>query len=313
MTAARRTVVVLGSINVDRLVRVDELPGPGRTVSASAVAVAAGGKSANQAVAAARLGASVRLVGAVGDDSDGTFVLAAVRESGVDVRQVSVRPGEPTGQAFVLVDGAGENCIAVVPGANAAVSTEALTPGVLAGAGALTLCLEVADEVVLDAARRARAAGVPVILNPSPVRPLAPALLACVDVLVVNEHELASLTGSTVEDGDVDTALDAAGVETMVVTLGARGAAVLERGTRSVWRCPGRPVPVVDTTGCGDAFLGALASRVVLGTGVRDAVPYAVAVGTYAATGPGAQASYPTGAQLDAFLRARDGARTTRG
>jgi ribokinase len=313
MTTVRPTVVVFGSINVDRMVWVDELPRPGRTVSARAVAVAAGGKSANQAVAAARLGASVRLIGAVGDDSDGTFAVAAVRESGVDVQHVSARPGDPTGQAFVLVDGAGENCIAVVPGANATVSAGAITAEVLAGAGALTLCLEVADEVVLDAARRARVARVPVILNPSPVRPLARELLACVDLLVVNEHELPSLTGFTVEDGDVDAVLDASGADTLVVTLGARGAAVLERGVPSPWHCPGRPVPVVDTTGCGDAFLGALASRLVVGAGLRDAVPFAIAVGAYAAMGAGAQASYPTGAQLQAAFRVPDEAHTIRG
>ncbi|WP_238009131.1 ribokinase [Dactylosporangium sp. AC04546] len=301
MTATGRTVVVLGSINVDRAVQVDELPRPGQTVHAAAVSLAAGGKSANQAVAAARLGGAVRLVGSVGDDREGAVVLAAVQDAGVDVRRVAVRPGTPTGQAFILVDRAGENCIAVVPGANASVSAEALDAGALAGAGVLTLCLEVADEVVLDAARRARAAGVPVILNASPVRPLDRELLRCVDVLVVNEHELASLTGRTAQD-DVDTTLDACGVETLVVTLGARGAALLRRGEPAALRFPGRPVPVADTTGCGDAFLGALAGRLVLGAPLAEAVPVAVAVGAYAAMGTGAQPSYPTSEQLGAFL-----------
>jgi ribokinase len=306
MTAARDAVLVFGSINIDRTIRVDELPRPGQTVSAGAVTLAAGGKSANQAVAAARLGATVRLVGAVGDDRDGAAVLAAIQEAGVDVRGVSVRRGEPTGQAFVLVDRTGENSIAIVRGANASVSAEALGAGVLDDAGVLTLCLEVADDAVLDAAKRARTAGVPVILNPSPARPLARELLECVDVLVVNEHELASLTGRTTEEGDGDATLDASGVETLVVTLGARGAAVLQRGEPSALRFPGRPVPVVDTTGCGDAFLGALAGQLVLGTPVREAVQLAIAVGAYAAMGPGAQTSYPTRSQLDAFLEAAD-------
>lgn len=301
MTSTRCSVVVLGSINHDYHLRVPRLPLPGETVVAADATFGSGGKSANQAVAAAKLGADTALIGAVGDDAAGRLVLDAIRRSSVDVAGVTVMEGTPTGQAIVVVDDAGENSIVVVSGANAFVGTDPLADATKR-AGVLVLSLEVAEPVAREAAEYARAEGVRVILNLSPAQPVSRDLLDCVDLLVVNEHELVELVGPGLpwmDDGH--RTLDACGVDALVVTLGGRGAAVIERGEPVVHR-DGLAVPVVDTTGCGDAFLGALAGELVGEVELPRAVGFAVAAGALAATKPGAQASYPTRAEVEQLL-----------
>ena len=270
-------VLVVGSLNADLVVRTERLPGPGETVAGSDLTVGPGGKGANQAVAAARLGAAagvgVGMVGAVGDDDHGRTVRDAVAAAGADVDGVTVRTGTATGTAVITVDAAGDNTIVVSPGANAA-----LEPGDLPAfddVAVLTLCLEIGVPTVLAAARAARAAGTTVVLNLSPYAPVPAELLAATDVLVVNEHEAALLGEHPVPRS--------------VVTRGAAGCEVHDAGTATVSTVDAMRADVVDTTGSGDAFLAAVAVRLAAGDDLPDAARYAVRAGALAVTVAGAQ------------------------
>ena len=297
-----RTIAVVGSLNVDRTLQVVALPAPGETVHALGERVSPGGKGANQAVAAARVGASVRLVGAVGADDGGAWLRASAAEAGVAVDHVQQAPA-PTGEALVLVDERGENLIVVNGGANRMVDAAAARAAV-AGSSIVVANFEVSDPVLLEVADAARDGGARFVLNPSPSRPIPQRLLEATSILVVNESELAALCG-------VDAATDAAlldarrtlGVEHLVVTLGARGAAVV--AGEGVVRVASPRVDAVDTSGCGDAFMGALVARLADGDDLVEAVRVAVAVGAYAATRWGTQSSYPTRAELDEWLATR--------
>ena len=313
MTGASR-VLVVGSVNVDLVVHADRLPGPGETVLGGRFARGGGGKSANQAVAAALLGADVALLGRVGDDPHGTLLVMQAQRAGVDTRHVVALDDVATGTAVIAVDAAGENFILVSPGANGRLRPADVEAAAdfFSGAAVLCLCLEVDQAVVQAAADQARKAGAQVVLNLSPFADVSAELLGLTDVLVVNEHELADLVGrDTVGDGDepdwlgVAQALGGRGPYRLIVTLGAGGAAVLDlAGSTDVYLCrvPAPAVSVVDTTGCGDAFLGALAYRLAVGDDAEAACRFAVGVGSLAATRPGAQASYPTAAELRAFI-----------
>ena len=281
------TIVIVGSLNADLVVRTERFPQPGETLHGSDLATLPGGKSANQAVAAGRLGGTVRMVGAVGDDGNGTLLRDSVAASGADTTHVVVRPDTATGTAVITVDGRGENTIVISGGANATLSPDDLPADVLHDAAVLGLCLEVPMDAVLAAARAAHAAGVTVLTNLSPFGAVPPELLELTDVLLVNEHEAAAL-------GDH-------GVQRSIVTRGGDGSVVHDGDTRPV-EVPAVPVEAVDTTGCGDAFMGAVALRLAAGDTLVEAARFAAGVGAYAATGAGAQASYPTTAQLEAFL-----------
>ncbi|MCM3847915.1 ribokinase [Pseudonocardia sp. DR1-2] len=270
-------VLVVGSLNADLVVRTERFPGPGETVAGSDLTVGPGGKGANQAVAAARLGAAagvaVGMVGAVGDDDHGRTVRDAVAAAGADVDGVTVRTGTATGTAVITVDAAGDNTIVVSPGANAT-----LEPGDLPSfddVAVLTLCLEIGVPTVLAAARAARAAGTTVVLNLSPYAPVPAELLAATDVLVVNEHEAALLGEHPVPRS--------------VVTRGAAGCEVHDAGAATLSTVDAMRADVVDTTGSGDAFLAAVAVRLAAGDELPDAARYAVRAGALAVTVAGAQ------------------------
>lgn len=267
-------VVVLGSINVDVVARVDRLPRPGETVTAGEVQRRAGGKGANQAVAAAEGGVEVVFVGCVGDDASGRASLAHLAARGVDVTHVRVIEGVPTGQALVTVAADGENQVVVVPGANAEVGgAEVATALSFLGPGdVLLLQLEVPIDAVTVSADRAATAGARVVLNAAPFRDLPGGLVAVADPVIVNEHEALALADSALVPGS------------LLVTFGANGAA---------WDGVHHPAvaaeEVVDTTGAGDAFCGALAAALAAGGDREAAVSAALAAGAAAVAHDGAQ------------------------
>lgn len=309
-------VCVVGSINADLVVRVERMPNPGETIQGSPLRTISGGKSANQAAAASRIGAAVQLVGAVGADALAEVVTEALTGAGVDLEHVRRLSDTPTGTAVITVDAAGENMIIISAGANGELgpddveaSAEALT-----SAGALGLVFEVPPETVIAAASIAHEAGVPVVLNPSPYRRPEPELLEQADVLVVNEHELADMLE---DDAPEQAAADDShwaeigervraelGVASFVVTLGGDGAVVID-GTKEaqvITRVPAIRVTPVDTTGCGDAFTGTLLAGIASGLTLAESAGLAAAVGAYAATKEGAQSSYPGPDDVRALL-----------
>ena len=281
-------VAVAGSINMDLVLPVEHLPIRGETVLGGELLLAPGGKGANQAVAAARLGAEVALVGCVGEDDVGGRLLASLREAGVRTGAVRVVPGS-SGLAMIVVAPDGGNYIAVAPGANAVLRAEDVAIG---DAEVVLAQLEVPLVVVSRAGELAREARVPFILNAAPAQEIG-ALLPLTTVLVVNEAELASLGGSPAE-------LLAEGPAAVIVTLGERGADVFTQAGRFNVAAPN--VAAVDSTGAGDAFCGALATRYDGIGRLEEAVRYACMAGALACTKRGAQPSLPTAAEVEALL-----------
>ncbi len=277
------SVVVVGSVNTDYVLRVARRPDGGETVADAELELHPGGKGANQAVAAARSGASVHLVARVGDDAAGQARLAQLRAHGVEVDHVRPTPGAPTGTAVILLTPDGENSIVVAPGANGR-----LSPADLDDAGALISSASVLLaqlEVGLDAVRRAvqlAPAGALVVLNAAPYRDLPPELLRHVDVLVVNQSEAAALSGQPVRDETGARAvlpeLRRLGPAAVVVTLGADGA--LASSSQGEELVPAPPTEVVDTTGAGDAFVGGLAAVLAAGRPLAEAVRVGVRLGS---------------------------------
>jgi ribokinase len=288
-------IVVVGSLNVDLNVTVDRHPRPGETLAGRGGGTSPGGKGANQALAATRLGADVALVGAVGTDPAAETALSLLREAGTDLSAVRVVDG-PTGLAIVVVDRAGENSIIVVEGANGTITAEAVEPHaeLVASAAVVVVQGEIPPDGTATAARLCRGR---LVLNLAPVVPIARDVLLRADPLVVNEHEgalvLEQLTGRTVSSSprDVVEALSAEGIRSVVMTLGSEGALVLENG--ELVALPSARVDAVDSTGAGDAFVGALAARLATDATLRDAAALAVRVGAYAVRSAGAQPSYP--------------------
>ncbi|MCE7000994.1 ribokinase [Saccharothrix sp. S26] len=278
------TVLVLGSANADLVVAVPRRPAGGETVLGGDVDVLPGGKGANTAVAAARLGAEVAFVGAVGGDEYGELLRGSLTSSGVrtDFVRTSARP---TGLAYITVTPDGENSIVVSPGANSDLGASDVDAVRWDGVSVLVCSLEVPVPTVVHAVRTAAARGVRPVLNLSPVVEVPAPTLASLDPLIVNEHEAASLAPSF--DG-----LLALGPKSAVVTLGARGAAVVTPG--GVVEVGAPEVSVVDTTGAGDAFAGALAVGLAGGSSLVDAARFAARVAALSVTSAGAQPSYPT-------------------
>jgi ribokinase len=290
-------VAVVGSLNLDLVVRVPRLPGPGETVSGEDVFRNPGGKGANQAVAAARLGRRVAMIGRVGDDDAGRQLLGSLEADAVDTSRVLTLAGVPSGTALITVDADGENQIVISPGANARLTPDdvAAAGPALAAAAVTLLQLEVPAEAVAAAAR---AAAGTVVLTPAPVRALPDELLGQVDVLVPNRVELAQLAGGPLPE-TVEAAVGLAGrlaARAVVVTLGADGALVVEGSQAS--HVPAVPVRAVDTTAAGDAFCGGLADALAAGDTLKDAARRAVRVAAAACLRPGAQASLPTPDEL---------------
>lgn len=300
-------VVIFGSINMDLVVHTPRWPAAGETVTGQAFYTVPGGKGANQAVAAARLGAVTRLVGRVGGDAFGAQLRAHLQAAGVDVAGVISDADQPSGVALIAVDAAAQNRIIVVPGANGAVGGADLArlDTALTGARVLLLQLEVPLAAVLGAARAAAAAGVPVVLDPAPVPDRLPReLLAYTTILTPNEPEAAALVGFPL-DGEAaivraGRALVAQGARQVIITLGDRGAYWTD-GRAEAFR-PGIPVAAVDTVGAGDAFNGALAVAQAEGRPLNIAITWGLAAGALAVTQPGAQAALPTRAALLALL-----------
>lgn len=289
------TVVVVGAINVDLVTRAARLPGPGETVVGGALERFGGGKGANGAVAAARLGAEVRLVGAVGADDDGRRTRDELAAEGVDVTGVAVLEGVATGAALIVVDASGENQIAVAGGANDAVTVEHVLAALavaLPGAGAVLVSAELPDATVAAAVDAAAAAGLPCVLNPAPARAALLDAAGRGAILTPNAGEARTLAG--VDDvSEAARRLASRTGAAVVVTRGADGAVVQEPGGPAV-ALPARPADVVDTTGAGDAFNGALAAGLAAGRPLRGAVDRALVVGALAVGHAGAREGMPT-------------------
>jgi ribokinase len=308
-------VVVVGSANMDVTTRVDRIPRPGETVTGSAVALAPGGKGANQAVAARRLGADTIMIGAVGTDGFGAALREFLRGEAVDITGLAVFDA-PSGTAVTMVDETGENVIAVVPGANAAVSAAGLDPFGLGPDDVVLLQNEIPTAANADALARARAAGARTILNAAPSRPTPPELLAGVDVLLVNEHELADLVPAATAVVALSPPwamtevrgmlADGAGpTENIVVTLG--GAGVCARIDGAIVMLAARDVPVIDTTGAGDCFCGAFGAGLAGGLPAATSLFHANLAASLAVQRPGAGPAMPTRTQLDDLLAGRTG------
>lgn len=293
------TIVIIGSLNADLTVRTARLPHGGETVPGSPLTVQPGGKSSNQAAAAALLGASVQLVGAVGSDAHGSLLLDAARQAGVDVSKVVTLPDAATGTAVIIVDEHAENIIVTSAGANGKLVPSLVPDEVLREARVVCLALEVPLPTVTHAAVTAAASGAEVVLNLSPYQPVPRELMEAAGLLVLNEHELTQLVGFDAEETrrddcweEVRTALADRGVRRAVVTLGAAGSVVIDGD--EVTRLTAPRIVAVDTTGSGDAFTGALAAGLAGGIDLVSAARMGGDAGAYAATGHGAQSSYPT-------------------
>lgn len=305
-TAPRPPVIVFGSVNTDLVVRVPHFPRPGETLAGDGFFTAGGGKGANQAVAAARMGADVRLVGAVGADDFGARRFAELAAEGVDMRGVARLEGYTTGVALIAVDAAGENTIVLDAGANAAVTRDALTAMMrddLTG-GVFVAQLELPLATVAAALGAAKAAGLTTLLNVAPYHPEAARLLRSVHILVANEGEAAGLAGW---DGAItpDTASNVAqriraqGPEVVIITLGAAGAVIRTAGASVHIAAP--PVTPVDTTGAGDCFVGVFAAGCMAQLPTEAAARRAVFAASHSTTVAGATAGMPNVAQMDAW------------
>ncbi|MFK0252932.1 ribokinase [Streptomyces sp. NPDC090445] len=294
-------IAVLGSTNMDLVAYVPKAPRLGETVTGRAFRTVPGGKGANQAVAAARSGAQVVMIGAVGADEFGVRLRSALTAAGVDTAGLRTVEGA-SGTAHITVDDEGGNSIIVIPGANARVTgLEEGDEARIAAAGALLLQLEVPLSAVGAAARVARAHGVRTVLTPAPAQPLPAELLASVDLLVPNEHEAAALTGLT--DPRQAAAALLGRVPEVVVTLGAAGALYAARG-REPYTVPAPRVRAVDSTAAGDTFAGALAVALGEGRPVREALAWAATAASLSVQRPGAQDSMPARAETDAAFAA---------
>jgi ribokinase len=292
-------VIVVGSVNEDLLVR-SPIPLPGTTVAATGdPAELPGGKGANAAAAAARLGTPTAFVGCVGDDAPGARARAALKDAGVDLAHLGVLRGAATGRAIVIVDDAGENAIVIAAGANARLDPAGVGAAIaaLATPGAVVLAnLEIAPAAVAAAARAATAHGLRFVLDPAPppaTGVLPDGVLPPGAIIAPNEHELAAL-------GDDPAALLAAGAAAVVVTRGAAGAELHTAGAPPL-RCPAPEADAIDTTGAGDAFRGALAATLATGSDLPSAVRLATTAGSLATTAPGARGALLDRATVEAL------------
>lgn len=294
-------ILVVGSLNMDLVVRVPRFPAPGETISGGDLVLIPGGKGANQAVAAARLGANVAMLGRVGSDVFGQALLENLAQNRVDVSRVRC-DAAATGTATIIVDAHGQNSIVLSPGANGKVMHNDVID--LPDANTLLLQFEIPSEIVLSTAQKARENGMRVIVNPAPAREMDKALLKSVDVLVPNETELSLLTGATVTDiASAEAAarmLMAQGAEMVIVTRGEHGSLAVTKSSHYI--IPSFKVNVVDTTAAGDAFIGGLAVSLVENKPFYEALTYANVCGALATTKFGAQPSLPTKDEVDEYL-----------
>lgn len=311
----KKKLIVLGSSNVDYILKVPQFLLPGETLAGDQYQVALGGKGANQAVAAGRAGANITFIAAVGDDEVGKGAVAQFQKDQIDTRLISVIENEKTGVALIFVNQEGENMIGIYAGANACVTPELITPLMteIRSADLLLMQLETPVETLELAAQEAKNAGVKVALNPAPARDLTDDFLANIDIITPNETEAQILTGIVVEtDQDADKAsqvLHGKGIETVIITLGKRGAWVsvkskdASRGTGEL--VPGFVVKAVDTIGAGDTFNGALVTALLEDQSLLEAVKIAHAAGALAVMKEGAQPAIPWREEIESFLKAQ--------
>lgn len=307
MSANKPRIVVVGSVNTDMVVVSEKIPSPGETVTGGQFVMAAGGKGANQAVAAARLGAEVTLIARVGADVFGDQAIENFRREGIRTDHIVRDPDHATGTALILVDRKGENSISVASGANFAMTVDDVKAA-LAAIGpfdVLLLQLETPMDVVQAAASIAKAASATVILDPAPAAPLEGSLLRNVDILTPNESEATLLTGCEVADEasarSAAAKLQTLGARNVIVTLGGQGSLLATSESAVMIPCP--KVEVRDTTAAGDAFNGGLAYALGLGKTLEESVAWATRVGSLAVTKLGAQPSLPTLAEVEGFIQ----------
>lgn len=301
-------IVVVGSSNTDMILTASHLPLPGETILGRNFLVARGGKGANQAVAAARLGAEVTLIARLGRDNFGHEAMEAYRSEGLNTAYIVWDDAEPSGVALITVDLQGENTIAVAPGANACLTPDdvKMAESVIKQANCVLLQLEIPLEAVEATIDLAHKFGTHVVLNPAPAIQMPVDLLKKVDTLSPNETEAAILTKdyASTDINDVARLLHKnSGVRNVVITLGANGALVCDKYVTTI---PAYAVKAIDSTGAGDAFNGGLAVALSRGENIVDAVRYANAVGALCTTRPGAQTSMPYASEVDGFLEAME-------
>jgi ribokinase len=311
MATPQPRVCVVGSCNIDLTFRTARLPRPGETLAGRAFLLGFGGKGANQAVMAARLGAAVAMVGKVGRDVFGERALANFRDQGIDTTHVATDEQEATGTAAILVDDAANNCILVVPGANQGLGPADVraAAAVIEAADVLLCQLEVPVETTLEAFRIARAGGVRTVFNPAPAAELPDELFRLTDLCVPNETEAEQLTGVSVSSVGAATeaghALRRRGADRVVVTLGERGAVLVD--AEGVGHIPAPAVRAVDPSGAGDALIGSLAVFLAEGLPLRAALLRANGVAALSVTRDGTQAAFPTREEAAAFWQAQAG------
>lgn len=303
----KNKVVVLGSINVDTTYHVERFPQPGETISAKSKSSAAGGKGANQAVAAARSGADTYFIGAVGSDNEGKFMLESLKDNGVDIRHIAIDEYHGTGTAAVTLDANGQNDIMIYGGANQAMTPDNVKniEDVLDGANFLISQFETPQDVTLAAFKKAKEHGVTTILNPAPAHQIIPDLLRYTDVITPNESECALLTGIKISDEDSMLAsakfFQDKGVKNLLITLGSKG--VFYATPTAHGLVPAFKVKAVDTTAAGDTFIGALSSQMNEDlSNVADALVYAQRASSLTVQSMGAMPSIPTADKVKAAL-----------
>ncbi len=310
MVAQAPGICVVGSSNIDLTFRTSRLPRPGETLAGQAFQLGFGGKGANQAVMAARLGARVAMIARVGNDVFGEQTLQNFQQQGIDTTYVLHDSEKPTGTAAIVVEDSGQNCILIVPGANAALTPEDVRAAEsMIRESSLVLCqLEVALETTREALLLARADGVRTILNPAPAIPLSDEVLRLTDFCIPNETEVELLTGQRVTTPDeaklAAQILQQRGAGAVLVTLGERGVVVVDDGCKHI---PAPTVPAVDASGAGDAFIGSLAVFLLEGRSLHEAARLANRVAALSVTRPGTQTSFPIRTDLDAFLGRESG------
>ena len=299
------SIVVIGSTNTDMVIKTDRLPSAGETLLGGSFFMNPGGKGANQAVAAARLGGMVSFICRIGDDLFGKKAREMFDKEGIDSSCIFTDEIHPSGVALITVDKNGENTIVVAPGANATLSPRDLrkTGEKITAAAVLLLQLEISMETVEEAVKMATSSGTRVILNPAPAQHIPREVLENVHILTPNRKEAELLTGIRIDEGDLEAASSAAsslhetGVGTIIITLGSEGA-LLYRG-REFFHVPAPAVKAVDTTAAGDVFNGALAVAIAAGVGMKDAVHFACKAASISVTRLGAQSSAPYHHEID--------------
>lgn len=295
-------ILVVGSSNIDLTARVDHLPVPGETVTNAEFAQTFGGKGANQAVAAARLGGQVTFVTMLGHDSYSSQLRNQFESVGIEMRYVLDTPSAPTGTAFIFVSAKGENCIAVAPGANAHLTPEKVDifEDAIESTDIVVMQAEIPYETVCAVAEKAAAKGKKVLYNPAPACDVDDRLIKCITTMVLNEVEASVVSGIQYDGSNLDEIADslmARGVKNVIITLGGDG--VYMKNSESIVRIPSHKVKVVDTVAAGDTFCGALATKGIID---KEALEFANAAAAIAVTRPGAQTSIPTLEEVNNFL-----------